>query len=91
MVVVRRRDAAASAAIDRGSELLAAVVVNQRFVNAKLSRFNARSDVVLRKRPELRDRVKHAALDVARSMGKGGDPAATNRALNIAFGILEKP
>ena len=89
--IERHNDAAASVAVGRGSEILAAVVVDQRFVNAKLSRFNARSDVVLRKRPELRDRVKQAALDVARSMGKGDHPAATNRALNIAFGILEKP
>jgi serine/threonine-protein kinase len=89
--IERHNEVAARAAVDRGGELLAAVVVDQRFVNAKLTRFNARSDVVLRKRPELRERVKQAALDVARSMGKGDKAAATNRALNIAFGILEKP
>lgn len=88
--IKRGEPVAANTAASHAASAVAAVVVDQRFINAKLARFNARSDDVLRKRPELRDQVKGAALAVARSMGKG-DPGATNRALNAAFGILDKP
>jgi serine/threonine protein kinase len=88
--IKRGEPVAASTAASHAASAVAAVVVDQRFINAKLARFNARSDDVLRKRPELRDQVKGAALAVARSMGKG-DAGATNRALNAAFGILDKP
>lgn len=88
--IKRGEPVAATAAASHAASTVAAVVVDQRFINAKLARFNARSDDVLRKRPELRDQVKASALAVARSMGKG-DPGATNRALNAAFGVLDKP
>ena len=80
---------ATAEAVKRAQQVVGAVVVDHAFVTGKLRRFNADVDAAIRRNPAMKDKVTPAATAVARAMSSN-DSAATNRALNAAFAVLER-